>query len=160
MPTFLKVLGRELLINLEFSKNYRNGNQNDIQSASFGNNSFSLFTACAFYKNQDKTKKVSVAINPEARDKSRVTSLSCAVFLIQFLRSEIEKATDTVYIFLDGCAAQFRSRYVFCLLADFQKDMTSYDVIILRHISVKVPWMVQQAQLRIWSLRKSTTAAP
>ena len=42
------LMKRELLINLDFSENYSNRNQNEIQSAYFGNNSFSLFTACAF----------------------------------------------------------------------------------------------------------------
>ena len=37
---------RELLINLDFSENYSNRNQNEIQSACFGNNSFSLLTTC------------------------------------------------------------------------------------------------------------------
>ena len=89
------LMERELLINLDFSKN-------EIQSAYFGNNSFSLFTACAFYNNQGKTEKVSVTITTEGSDKSRVTSISCVDFLIQFLRSKIEKEIDTIHIFLDG----------------------------------------------------------
>ena len=56
------LMERELLINLDFSENYSNRNQNEIQSAYFGNNSFSLFTACAFYNNQGKTEKVSITI--------------------------------------------------------------------------------------------------
>ena len=55
-------LGRELLINLDFSENYSDRNQNEIQSAYFGNNSFSLFRACAFYKKSDKTKKGDIYI--------------------------------------------------------------------------------------------------
>ena len=76
------LMERELLINLDFSENYSNRNQNEIQSAYFGNNSFSLFTACAFYNNQGKTEKVSVTITTEGSDKSRVTSISCVDFLI------------------------------------------------------------------------------
>ena len=96
------LMKRELLINLDFSENYSNRNQNEIQSAYFGNNSFSLFTACAFYNNQGKTEKVSVTITTEGSDKSRVTSISCVDFLIQFLRSKIEKEIDTIHIFSDG----------------------------------------------------------
>ena len=69
MPTFVKILGRELLINLDFYENYSNWNQNEIRSTSFGNNSFSLFTACAFYKNQDKNERpqlpLKVVVNQE-----------------------------------------------------------------------------------------------
>ena len=67
----------ELLINLDFNENYRNQNQNEIQSAYFGNNSFSIFTACVFYNNQGKTEMVPVTITTEGSDKSRVTSISC-----------------------------------------------------------------------------------
>ena len=42
---------------------------------------------------------------------------------MQFLRSKIEKEIDTIHIFSDGCAAQFRSRYVFCFLTEIQKDV-------------------------------------
>ena len=96
-----KLMERELLIT-KISKNYSNRNQNEIQSAYFGNNSFSLFTACAFYNNQGKTEKASVTITTEGSDKSRVTSISCVDFLIQFLRSKIEKEIDTIHIFSDG----------------------------------------------------------
>ena len=96
------LMERELLINLDFSENYSNRNQNEIQSAYFGNNSFSLFTAYAFYNNQGKTEKVSVTITTEGSDKSRVTSISVLDLLIQFLRSKIEKEIDTIHIFSDG----------------------------------------------------------
>ena len=65
---------RELLINLDFNGNYSNQNQNEIQSVCFGINSLSLFTACAFYNNDNKTQKGSpsqlpakVVINQEWR---------------------------------------------------------------------------------------------
>ena len=86
----------------------------EIQSAYFGNNSFSLFTACAFYNNQGKTEEVFVTIITEGNDKSRVTSISCVDFLIQFLRSKIEKEIDTIHIFSDGCAAvSIKVRFLF-----------------------------------------------
>ena len=78
------LMERELLINLDFGENYSNRNQNEIQSAYFGNNSFSLFTACAFYNNQGKTEKVFITITTEGSDKSRVASISCVDFLIVF----------------------------------------------------------------------------
>ena len=78
---------------------YSNWNHNEIHTAYFGNNSFSLFTVCAFYINQGKTEKVSVTITTEVSDKSRVTCISCVDFLIQFPRSKIEKEIDTIHIF-------------------------------------------------------------
>ena len=129
------LMERELLINLDFSENYSNRNQNEIQSAYFGNNSFSLFTACAFYNNQCKTEKVSVAITTEGSDKSKVASISSVDFLIQFLQPKIE--TDTTHIFSDGYAAQFRSIPFSVCLQKFQRMLTSYDI-ILRHTTLKV----------------------
>ena len=135
------MMERELLINLDFSENYSNQNQNEIRSAYFGKNSFSLFTACAFNNNQGKTEEVSVTITTEGNDKSRVTSISCVDFLIQFLRSKIEKEIDTIHIFSDGCAAQFRSISFFVCLQKFKRMLTSYGI-ILNLTTVKVPWMV------------------
>ena len=68
--------GTELLISLEFSRHYGNLKQNEIQSPYFGNESFSLFTACLFFKNQDKTKNVHVRITTKGPDKLRVTTIS------------------------------------------------------------------------------------
>ena len=76
MPTLVKILGREFLINLDFNENNSNWNRNEIRSAFFRNNSLSLYTTCAFYKDQDKNGKVPATITTEASDKSRVTSKS------------------------------------------------------------------------------------
>ena len=65
----------------------------------FGNESFSLFTACLFFKNQDKTKNVHVRITTKGPDKLKVTTVSRVDFLIQFLRSEVEKEIDSIQIF-------------------------------------------------------------
>ena len=101
-PTYVnirKYLGTELLISLEFSRHYGNLKQNEIQSPCFGNDSFSLFTACLFFKNHDKTKNFHVRITTEGHDKLRVTTMSCVDFLILFLQSEVEKEIDSIHIF-------------------------------------------------------------
>ena len=40
----------EVLIHLDYSENYKSQDQNEIQSAYFGQASFSLFTACPYYR--------------------------------------------------------------------------------------------------------------
>ena len=102
-----KYLGTELLISLEFSRHYGNLKQNEIQSPCFGNDSFSLFTACLFFKNHDKTKNVHVRITTEGPDKLRVTTISCVDFLIQFLQSEVEKEIDSIHIFFGQVHSTF-----------------------------------------------------
>ena len=39
----------EVLIHCDYSENYKNTQQNEIQSAYFGQSSFSLLTACIYY---------------------------------------------------------------------------------------------------------------
>ena len=39
------------------------------------------------------------------------------------LRSQLDNEFDPVYIFLDGCVAQFWSRYVFYTPMEDQKDI-------------------------------------
>ena len=47
----------EVLIHLDYSENYKSQDQNEIQSAYFGHPSFSLFTACPYYR-CSKTKEI------------------------------------------------------------------------------------------------------
>ena len=117
VATFLKCIEkmRKLLINLDFSKNY--SNQNEIQRLLLVITLSVCFRHVHFTRTKTKPKKSIKS------DKWRATSVSCVDFLIQFLRCEIEGEIDKIDIFSDGCAAQFRSRYVFCLLTEIQKDV-------------------------------------
>ena len=76
-----------ILLHVDYAKNYENKQQADSQSAYFGNASFSIFTAVAYIRLNEKTKKISSAEASEAKDPSRIVSHSC------FL-----KAIDTVTI--------------------------------------------------------------
>ena len=64
---------KKMLINLDFEENYSKRNQNELQSAYFGNNCFRLFTACAFYQNQGATEKFPITITTEPSNKFRIT---------------------------------------------------------------------------------------
>ena len=85
------LIEKEFLFNLDFSKNYSNLNQNEIQRAYLGSNSFSLFTACAFYSNYGTIEKFPVTIKTEASDKPRITSAAFVDFLMKYLRSQLDK---------------------------------------------------------------------
>ena len=41
------------LLNVNYSENYENQQQDEIQSAYFGHATFSLFTACCYLKTED-----------------------------------------------------------------------------------------------------------
>ena len=57
----------------------------------------------------------------ESSDHSRVAALTCIDFVIK----EVERHTSLTKIVMwgDGCAAQFRSRFVFKLLANYRRDL-------------------------------------
>ena len=45
-----KLSDGDLLVYVDFAESYRNDQQNEIQSAYFVNQSFSLFTSCCYFK--------------------------------------------------------------------------------------------------------------
>ena len=57
----------------------------------------------------------------ESSDHSRIAALTCIDFVIK----EVERHTSLTKIVMwgDGCTAQFRSRFVFKLLANYRRDL-------------------------------------
>lgn len=90
-----------MLINLGFSEKCSKHNQNESQSAYFGNNSFSLFTVFALYSNQGAIRKIPILITTEVSEKSKIASASCVDILLKYLRSQVDKEFDTIYGFSD-----------------------------------------------------------
>ena len=113
----------QLLIHLDYSENYKAKHQNEIQSAYFGGKTFTLFTACIYYKEDGRLNKMSVTVTTEASDKSRSTSIGCINEVIEYAVNEIDVPITKLFIASDGCSAQFRSKFVFRLLLDMQPDL-------------------------------------
>ena len=115
----------ELMVYVDFSENYKSQQQNEIQSAYFGHSTFSLFTACVYYRNTDdgEVKKIPMTVTTEASDKSRITAISCVDMVINHSLTKITNNITKVLIVSDGCAAQFRSRYVFMLLTILKPEL-------------------------------------
>jgi len=113
----------EMLIHLDYSENYKCKEQNEIQSAYFGNKSFSLFTACTYYMKDGLLEKLPITITSEEKDKSRIASMSCVNMAINHSKEKIGREIKTVHVVSDGCSAQFRSRFVFNLFLHIQKDV-------------------------------------
>ena len=81
-----------------------------------------MFTACVYYVDEKKSLvKRLVCVVSESNDHSRAAALTCIDLTIK----EIEKRIPLTKVILwsDGCAAQFRSRFVFRLLADYCPDI-------------------------------------
>ena len=101
----------EALVHVDYSESYKNKQQDEIQSAYFGQSCFSLFTACVYHlDDSDKLVKRPITVVSESNDHSRIAALNCIDFVIR----EIERSTmlKKVILWSDGCASQFRSRFV------------------------------------------------
>ena len=129
---FKKNLGKnDLLVHVDYSENYENKQQREIQSAYFGHTTFSIFTACCYLRNnEDKVICESVTITSELPDNSRAAAITCVLKVIEHMREihhHLPLKINTM-VWSDGCASQFRSRYVFKLLSgiDLSLNLTSW----------------------------------
>ena len=89
----------EMIVHLDYSENYKSTQQNEIQSAYFGNQSFSLFT-CAYYRDMTdgKMAKIPLTITSQAGDKDRASLISCVNKMIAHLRDLIPNPIQSSYL--------------------------------------------------------------
>ena len=133
----------ELLIHVDYSETYNNKQQWEIQSAYFGHASFSIFTACCYFKDESNAiNKEAITVTSETSDHSRSASVSCLQKVIHFVR---EKHTHlplklNAAVRSDGCAAQFCSRYYFSYCQNLKRRLTLAGS-ITSGIIEKVQWM-------------------
>ena len=111
----------EVILLVDYFESYNNTQQDGIQSAYFGNSTFSIFTACGYILNNGRElSKRFVAVVGESSGHSRIAALTC----LDMMLKEIEKETEVkkLIVWSDGCAFQFRSRYVFKLLSSYRPE--------------------------------------
>ena len=113
----------EFIIHVDYSKNYKDKEQNEIQSAYFGHNSFSIFTACCYTRGIDGTLlNENITVTSEATDHSRIAAFSYINLIINSLQKKFISQVNSYpvfYIWSDGCTSQFRSKFVFALMTHF-----------------------------------------
>ena len=118
----------EFIIHVDYSENYKDKEQEEIQSAYLGHNSFSIFTACCYTRGIDGTLlNENFTFTSEATDHSRIAAFSCINLIIDSLQKKFPSQFNNYpvfYIWKDGCASQFRSRFVFALMTHFNPDYT------------------------------------
>ena len=118
----------EFIIHVHSSKNYIDKEQEKIQSAYFGQNWFSIFTACCYTRGIDGTLlNENFTVTSEATDHSRIAAFSCINLIIDWLQKKFPSQFNNYpmfYTWSDGCASQFWSRFVFALMTDFNLDYT------------------------------------
>ena len=107
---------------LTFLESYKNNQQDAIQSAYFGNqcfdNGFSIsFTACCYFNVDRKIKNSNVILVTERSDHKRAASMSCLEQVVAKIESKHGKCYENLYVWRDEMGVQFRSHFVFKLLA-------------------------------------------
>lgn len=116
----------ECIIQVDYSEGYHNKNQDEIQSAYFGHETFSIFTACGYFRPSEdaELEKVPMTIVSEANDHSRINAFTCTSKVIDCVEERLPllNTLKQVYLWSDGCSAQFRSRFVFNLLTYLHPD--------------------------------------
>ena len=78
----------ELLIQVDYSESYVNQEQGKIESAYFGQQTFSIFTACCYLKIDGEVLNENVAITSETSEYSRIAALSCCIQVVAFLKEK------------------------------------------------------------------------
>ena len=85
----------EFIIHVDYSENYKDKEQDEIQSACFGHKSFSIFTACCYTCGIDGTLlNKNFTVTPEATDHSRIAAFSC----INLITDSLQKKFSSIII--------------------------------------------------------------
>ena len=105
----------EIILSIDLSKNYDNQQHDEIQSAYFGHEAFTLYTAGCYYRshnidgacvNKDAGLKVlSVVIVSNETIHERNIAFSCNMKLLEIVRQHIP-SLKKAYIWSDGYTAQ------------------------------------------------------
>ena len=107
-------------LHIDYSESY-DTQQDEIQRAYFGNLIFSIFTVCGYILNNGRElSKRSVAVVGKSSDHSRIAALTCVDMVLKIKKeTEVKK----LIVWSDGCASQFRSRFVFKLLSLYRPEL-------------------------------------
>ena len=108
----------DLLVHVDSGENYHNDKQYEIQSAYFGHQSCSLFTSCCYYKDDGNIlQQKSIVIVTENSDHNRVISMSSLRKIVEIPQNSLGKSFHRLIIWSHIMSVQFRSRFIFKLLA-------------------------------------------
>ena len=111
----------EAIIYVEYSENYKNKQQNEIKSAYYGQEQFSLFTVCIYMKENEKVICKSYTLVTLENDHSCNASFALNNFLINKVKEEAK--ITSIKFWSNGCASQFRSQFPFFMMAKFDRDV-------------------------------------
>ena len=86
--------------------------------------SFSIFTSCCYLRKDGDLIDENNLIISEASDHLRIAAFTCISKVLNFVREKHNLPPEvTLHIWSDGCAGQFRSRYVFALVSQIDSKV-------------------------------------
>ena len=86
--------------------------------------SFSIFTPCCYLRKDGDLINENNVIISEASDHLRIAAFTCISKVLDFVREKHNLPSEvTLHIWSDGCAGQFRSRYVFALVSQIDSKV-------------------------------------
>ena len=113
----------EIIMHVDYIENYKSAHQDEIQSAHFEHTSFSIFNAWCYYWNRlnDGLENVPVITTSESSDHSHIAAFSCINMLVKHIQAKLKPEKLKVFIWSEGCASPFRSKFIFMLMTYFDK---------------------------------------
>ena len=86
----------EYIVHAHYRESCKNQEQNEKQTAYSGDATFSIFTACGYFRFSDsaKTKKVPLTIVSEANGHSRIAAHTCVTKVIRFIEERMPIANS------------------------------------------------------------------
>ena len=116
----------EVILSVDFSRNYDNKQHHKIQSVYFGHEAFILFTAACYSKGEttseavatiDKDTDLQVLPVVIVSKHERNIAFTCNQMLFEFMIG-LFPGVKKVLFWSDGCGSQFRSQYTFRFLCN------------------------------------------
>ena len=114
----------EIMIHVDFARNYANDQQNAVKSAYFGTKQFSLFTVVIYYKVGEKTEKMSLCYITLVNQHSCENVYLLSNEILKLIEERFSNRTLSFIFWSDGASKEFRSKYAFDLFAHLQPNKT------------------------------------
>ena len=94
----------EAVIDIGYSKSYNSIQQDEIQSAYFGQQNFSIFTSCSYNceAEQGDFAKIPVVVISESSDYSRIGAFTCTNTIVNELKKRMKDSLKKVILWSDG----------------------------------------------------------
>ena len=111
----------EFVIHVNYSENYKNKQQSEINTGYYGQGKFRFFTVVIYMKQNDVTVCKNYALVTPENDHSYNISFGLNNFILSTMQADYD--TKTVKFWSDGRASQFNGQFAFLMLSKFDHSI-------------------------------------